>query len=386
MIMNRGKSYAQVALIFIFLTTLVVFSFGTILSKKNEISQQEKRQLARFPKFVWTVSSLTVWPKSLDEYLKDHFFQREKLVFLNALLRVKVLHRSGTSVVLAGKEGWYFFVGDRALHDYLGQSGKIDTELTHSWEKLIALRQQRMHKLGGNYLVAVAPNKESVYPEYLPGRLEGTAGTTMLDALKKRMHDSPMADHFLDLGEPLRQAKATGQVYFKTDSHWNARGAYFAYSAIIERIRHWYPEVIPLPETRYKKRMDPHFSGDLIFLIGRSGAIVETTEIWKMQDRCTEGKDKDIISKTLPANQSLKANGCPTGAPLRVLVISDSFGEGLKEYLSETFQEVVYSREPRFPDLQDYIKQYQPDLVIDLRVGRYIPNVMSPGYDEKIGD
>jgi hypothetical protein len=116
----------------------------------------------------------------------------------------------------------------------------------------------------------------------------------------------------------------------------------------MERIRLWHPEVVPLPETRFTKRLNPHFlSGDLIFLMGLSGAIAETTEIWEIENSCTKQEDQVITSKMLPAHQSLKANGFPTGTPLRVLVISDSFGDGLQKYLSETFQEVVYSRELR---------------------------------------
>jgi hypothetical protein len=387
MITAHNKTFIQVALAFFFLMFLVIFSFGTILSPKKDISQQEKRQLAPFPQFSWTMSSLTTWPRSMDEYLKDHSFHREELVFLNALLRVKIFHRSPTFLVLAGREDWYFFMADWALHDYLGLSGKTDAELTHSWEQLIGLRQQRMHTMGGNYLVAVAPNKECVYPEFLPDRFIGKAGTTMLDALKKRMHDSPMADHFLDLGDPLRQAKTTGLVYFKTDSHWNDRGAYFAYRAIIDRMRRWYPEIVPLAEDRFDKRPGENPSGgDLIGLMGLRGAIPEKEEGWFIQHPCAKPKDQSIISEMFPSGGSLQANGCPSGAALHMLVISDSFGPGLRYYLSETFQYVVYATELSFPDLQNYITQYRPDIVLDLRVGRYIPKVMSPGPDEKITD
>ncbi|MFH0785734.1 MAG: hypothetical protein V2B20_27820, partial [Pseudomonadota bacterium] len=253
--MTRGKNLAQAALAIIFFLVTALFFFGTIFSEKMEISQQEKRQLAKFPKFTWTKSSLEEWPKLLNEYLNDHFFHREDLVLLNSLPRVKFLHRSTTFLVLVGEAGWYFLTGDWALHDYLGKSDKTDAETTDAWEKLIALRQQRLQELGGNYLVAVAPNKESVYPEFLPERIRSRAGTTMLEAFKARMGSSAMADHFLDLGEALVKAKANGRTYFKTDTHWNERGAYFAYRAIIERIRHWYPEVMPLPESRFKKRI-----------------------------------------------------------------------------------------------------------------------------------
>jgi hypothetical protein len=382
--MTRHKPSARIVLTIIFLVVLAVFFLGTILSEKKSISQQEKRPLARFPNFSWSTSSLTEWPKSLTEYLKDHFFHREDLVLLNALMRVKLFERSPTFVILAGEEGWYFYMGDWALHDYLGKSGKTDAESTRSWENLITLRQQTLQKLGANYLVAVAPNKECIYPEFLPKRFKGKAGTTMLEAMNAWMQDSPMADHFLDLGKSLRQAKTTGPIYFKTDSHWNPRGVYFAYRAIIERIRLWYPEVVPLPEERFDKRPTENSTGgDLVLAMGLAGAISEKVENWEVQHPCAKPEDRIIALKTFPAEHSLRANGCPAGAALRVLVISDSFGDGLKQYLSETFQNVVYSRKPTVPDLLNFIAEYRPDLVLDLRVGRYLPRVMTPGPDEK---
>lgn len=383
--MTRGKTFARTALSIIFLLVLALFFLGTIFSEKKAVSQQEKRPLARFPNFSRTATSLTDWPKSLTAYLKDHLFQREKLVFLNSLMRVKLFRRSPHFVVLAGEEGWYFYMGDWALHDYLGKSGKTDADSTRARENLITLRQQMLQKLGANYLVAIAPNKESLYPEFLPGRFAGTAGTTMLEAMNTRMHDSPMTDHFLDLGETLRQAKTTGRIYFKTDSHWNPRGAYFAYRAIIERIREWYPEVVPLPEDRFDKRPRDIFTGgDLVLVMGLSGGIFEEAEDWDVLHPCAKPENGTITSQTLPPGQSLTANGCPAGAALRVLVISDSFGEGLKEYLSETFQDVIYSHDLSLSELRSFITESRPDLVLELHVGRNLSKVMSPGQDEKI--
>lgn len=381
-----GKTFSQAALTIIFGLVIALFFFGTIFSEKLAISEQEKRQLAKFPKFSWTSSSLEGWPKAFNEYLNDHFFHREDLVLLNSLPRVKFLHKSTTFLVLVGEAGWYFLTGDWALHDYLGHSDKTDAETTDAWEKLIALRQQRLQDLGANYLVAVAPNKESVYPEFLPERMRERAGTTMLEAFSTRMRASAMSDHFLDLGEALVKAKADGLTYFKTDTHWNERGAYFAYRAIMERIRLWYPEVEPLPEERFVKRIgEKPAGGDLVLLMGLKGVIPEKEEeSWTLQPPCAGMEDKPLTSETPPHVEPLIANGCPEGAALRVLVVSDSFGGAIHNFIASTFQDVVFSREQALPDLQGFVAKYRPNIVLDLRVGRYLPKLMSPGPDEKI--
>ncbi len=382
--MPRGKILAQTSLTIIFLATLGFFCLGTIFSEKKDISFQEKRQLASFPQIPSSKALLMAWPKSLTEYLKDQFFYREDLVFLNALMRVKLFQRSPTFVVLAGVEGWYFFMGDWALHDFLRKPEKTDAALTRSWENLIAHRQQMLQEIGANYLVAVAPNKECLYPEFLPKRIEEKIGTSILQVMNDRMSCSPLADHFLDLTEPLRKAKSPELLYFKTDSHWNSRGAYFAYRAIMEKIKLWYPQIAPLPENSFAKRpLENTQNGDLVLLMGLIGSISEKVEEWDVRPPCTTLEDRTITSERLPAGQSLQANGCPAGADQRVLVISDSFGEGIKKYMSATFQDVVYSRELNVPDLRGFINEYRFDLVLDLRVARYLPKVMSPGRDEK---
>ena len=161
--MTRGKPIAQTVLTILFLSTICLFFFGTILSEKKAISPQEKRLLAKFPEFSVNSAAVVEWPKSLSEYLKDHLYYRENLVLLNALVRVKVFERSPTFMVLAGEEGWYFYMGDWALHDFLHTPDKADDELTRSWEKLITHRQQMLHEFGANYLVAIAPKTRNAY-------------------------------------------------------------------------------------------------------------------------------------------------------------------------------------------------------------------------------
>ncbi|NTV47573.1 MAG: hypothetical protein HGB11_13885 [Chlorobiales bacterium] len=384
--MMNGNKITQSFVTVFFLSVLTVFCLGTIFSQKREVSQQEKRQLAQLRAFSWNLSSLREWPKNLNLYLNDHFFHREDLVFLNALPRVKFLRRAPSFLVSIGKDDWYFFNGDWVLHDFLRKPDQEGVARAQFWEKLLTLRQRRLQQAGVHYLVAAAPNKESVYPEFLPERIAQRAGTPMLEEFAAHMRESPMADHFLDLGDSLKAAKAGGRVYFKTDTHWNERGAYFAYRAIIEKLRKWYPDIVPLAEEGFEKRAGENSAGgDIVFFMGLRGAIAETgEERWLRLSPCAKPKDRIVTTKSLPVGKTLLANGCPTAIPLRLLVISDSFGPGLRGYLSETFQDVVFCRDFNLPDLQGFIAEYRPDVVLDLRVARYLPNLMTPGPDEKI--
>ena len=140
-------------------------------------------------------------------------------------------------------------------------------------------------------------------------------------------------------------------------------------------------------QERFNHPLEKNSSGgDLVSVMGLKGAIPENGEGWLNKKPCAKPQDKTIISESFPDGKFVQTNGCPAGAALRMLVISDSFGNGLRDYLSETFQNVVYSTELGLSDLQNFITKYKPDIVLDLRVGRYLPRVMSPGPDEKTDD
>jgi hypothetical protein len=47
----------------------------------------------------------------------------------------------------------------------------------------------------------------------------------------------------IDLRPALRDAKSSSLVYYKTDSHWNTRGAYAAYREILRVLKSEFPEV-----------------------------------------------------------------------------------------------------------------------------------------------
>ncbi len=371
-----AKHLAQRTLILLFLLGIFLPFLGTILAEKKEVSLHEKRRLALFPKISPRRTALNALPKALEEYCRDHLFLRDNLVRLNALLQVRCMRKSPTFMVIVGRDGWYYYTGDWALHDFLGQSDKNDEATTRAWEANLGRRASWLQDLGGRYLVAIAPNKESVHLEFLPDRIRHLKGMTMLDALQARLRDSPHAAHFLDLTATLRQAKEAGPVYHRTDSLWNSRGAYAAYREIIERVRHWYPEVVPLPEERLERRPSPGYRGDLPPLMGLVEEEGENHEFWTATHPCASPQGVSYTSELLPNGVVLAVNGCPQAVPRRVLVISDSFIVALQEYLAETFQEVVFSRDINLQELRPFITHYRPDLILQVQVGRYLPRAL----------
>ena len=67
----------------------------------------------------------------------------------------------------------------------------------------------------------------------------------------------------LDVRQDLRAAKQAGRVYDLTDSHWNRRGGYVAYSASCRRFGQALPEAKAIPRSDFHEFVERGPGGDL---------------------------------------------------------------------------------------------------------------------------
>ena len=85
---------------------------------------------------------------------------------------------------------------------------------------------------GIHYLVLLAPDKHTIYPEYIPGRYEHVSPATRFDQFYDYLRQHTRLD-LVDLRTPLRRAKSHERLYLRRDTHWNDRGAFIGYQTII---------------------------------------------------------------------------------------------------------------------------------------------------------
>ncbi len=200
----------------------------------KSIKTLEKRAPHPLPK----VHSLHRLPEAMPElsaWFEDILPWRQSLTAqLNyALYRVG---ESGRPKVLVGDEDWMFFSGP----DYSPQRPRFAAEELEAGAQALLARQQWLQQHGTQYLLFVAPNKGTIYPEYLPfwrrpaefGRMD-----QILDALPNQFGIA-----CLDPRPQLFSLKEKGLVYLKHDVHWNTRTARMATRLCWQRIhRDFFP-------------------------------------------------------------------------------------------------------------------------------------------------
>lgn len=283
----------------------------------------------------------------------------EKLFNMDFLLKgvSTVLYRLGISVdpaqVVVGREGW-LFVGDRfemsvTRNRTTGGVGDVQTGMAYAqgaqrWDTY--LRGKGVN----HFQIMVAPNKESIYPEYLPGwAAPRTPGIT------DNLFQGAGSTLFLDLRPALRTAKKGEHVaqFYRHDTHWNHLGASRGFRTFADRMHKELPEVRWPDDARYLRLyVRPHAGGDLADFL-RLGASVKDDEpvldaaAWPTDLNFNwYGSDERVdpmrtTDSRVELSRPLQAHNPHALNQRRVLWLTDSFGNHLAPMMRASFSDVV---------------------------------------------
>jgi len=261
---------------------------------------------------------------------------------------------AGSLVEIAeGADDW-LFLDHYAGVDILGRQADLTAWEQSHLPKYVAQfsgRHARMAARGIPYIVVIAPEKASIYPEMLPPGVR-VADPTAAELLTRACVAAGI--EAVDLVPLLRSAKGPIDLYYKVDSHWSYYGAYIAYRAIIERVRRSLrvPE-IPPDQVVFSDRQG---FGDLgVHLVPERRGALQHTE-------CRGRQFTAVVQAHDQREYAFATHICDQGHG-KALVLRDSFITFLAPYLSHTFAETTYPAPP-FAMLDDMIDDLKPDVVI----------------------
>lgn len=235
-----------------------------------------------------------------------------------------------------GKENW-LFLGN----SYDASVEKLRLVKTPDKEDIDAISTKMKeivgtaNKFNTQVVFIMGPNKESIYPEFLPITLTPSDlkySSYFLNALR----DIPKLNVY-DPTFDLKNAKESeGLLYWKTDTHWNQKGAYIAFKGLAKNLS------LPTPKIDFKP--GPEYEGDLIGISKLEDFPLSKLDNWVLN------WDKKALSieRELPDEHE-----SPFGHPKMVTtsnaltdkyvwVVGDSFSHSLAPYLNATFKNVRY--------------------------------------------
>ncbi len=323
---------------------------------------EENRKLADWPPLRLELGALQKWPAQYETWVRDRFGYRSTLIGWHSQLMLDVLGISPRADVVLGKDGWLFLGTNKSIDAYRCifpyDAGGLAHEIAYTRE-----RTAYLSGLGIRYLNVWAPNKEEMYPEFLPLWIQKTRGPCRMDQLGAALHKAGLS--FLDLRASEQAAKAQALAYHKTDTHWNAVGAYFGYRSIVTELRQWFPEMKMLEpgEVRFVEVARP--GGDLARQLDLEKRYAGPQTFEQLAHRCKRVQP----SVTRPKGTKLEAFDCPGSKGPRVLMFGDSYGNGLIPFLAESASHFL-AVEFGPPIDEDLIAREKPDVVIEVHVER----------------
>lgn len=229
--------------IFCLLIALPLFQLNTNFFTVEKLD--EKREKAKKPTYSYKADripsedpnikgnpvTLDRFIQDFDKYFKDNFGFREDLIRLSNIIDYRVFNKTTTPKVVIGKDDYLFI--DEEIGDYDRTSTLKDAEIDLIAYK-IKMFQDELSKRGIDFLFTLAPNKSTIYPEYMYRPSKNPTLESNYDKLSKALVAKGVK--YLDLKSFLLENKSKYPLYYKRDTHWNKISATLVADTVIKNL------------------------------------------------------------------------------------------------------------------------------------------------------
>jgi hypothetical protein len=333
----------------------------TVVTGNHDFSENENRYLTKFPAITLSGILSGEVQEEIADAFADQFPLRDRWTAATTDIQKKLGFQDIGGVYL-GKDGYYF-----------AKTGNEDISQTNYFQNLRFVNGVAATCPNATVTAMLVPSPATVMADWLP------AHATIYDADRMYQEAADMLQgvKLLDIREEL--TAEAGNVYFRTDHHWNEYGAYLGYRAYCKKIRRrpgayedYDVETVSSTfyGTLYSKVLDSSAKADEInapTVLPEVSCVCDGTEIDGIYDESKlSTKDKyayyfggnfgEVIIKNKNAKKKTK-----------LLVIKDSFANSMIPYLLKDYAEI------RMLDLryykesaQEYLKEYEPEEILVL--------------------
>ena len=289
----------------------------------------------------------------LGGYYEKHFAFRPEMIQADAAIQSKAFFTSNIDTVLVGKNNWLYYTS--STDDYLGRNTLSETEINGVVHNL-SLIQRYSEANGARFMFTVAPNKNTLYPEYMPYTYSAeVSGTRNRDLLHNALRDSGV--NYCDLFDPLSAQDET--LYFAQDSHWNNKGALLAYNEVLDSLQKQHDDYSAAEVTRRKD-----FRGDLSKMLYPVSSDPEYNYYYGAEDKYSYTTDTKSVEDTLIQTSNPNASGT-------LYMYRDSFGNALVPFFASAYGNATFTK--AFPmNIRQDLAANKPDTFVMELVERNI--------------
>ena len=307
----------------------------------------------------------------LTDYVADRVGLRAGFIEAYQVTTDRCFHELNHPLFEYGKDDWIMTINTDIV-----QTWHLEPDLNYAQTMgdFIAEARDIAEAEGAGLLFWLLPNKESIYPEYLPDEynintaVKKTKTETILEALDERDVEYVFPR---ELFLQLKQLHPETLLYNKKYDplHWNQNGAFAAYSQLYQAIRKRFPAVTMLAREEFEiTDVIEHYQCISCFPINepvpRYSLKTSRARIYESSNLYWDTVDR--LNRNSFFMRSVNDDPALADTP-KLLIFHDSYLMpylGGTDFLSEHFREVTLIHNLNLSELRFFIQLYRPDLVI----------------------
>lgn len=357
-ITNSQIKPSRLVLLIGFMTLISTPFYLLILGLNVDKDNAEFRVKAESPK--WNIFEWESYLKKYNTYFEDQFGLRSQYIQLYANYKTKLWKSSPVpEKVLIGKSGWLYTVEDSLMEDYRGiRKFRLDQleEIYHNLE----YRKNRLAKMGIQYYILIAPNKQTIYPEYIQKKYTIVDQNTRWEQTKQYLLSKGI-NYIIDPTEALLKETKNSQPYYQTDLHWSNMGAFIASQLLLEQIHQTIPDVSSHIAKDYTIVPFEFTKGDLARMINAYNIPDKDYKFTSPSLDKIQYLPGPVYPSYVSSQPTILTINPDTTKP-KTLMFKDSFGNGMVQFISEESSTAIYV----WTHVFDWaiIEQEKPNIVI----------------------
>lgn len=366
------KKISNYFIVFCFILVLYVPLWAFLFLKdKLPEDTSENRLLATFPVLnLYDKNTFVEFPKKFDSYWNDHLPFRNFLKQTYEIINFKFFKISSSPRVIVGKNDgnekhtWLFYndINDgNPIGDIRG-TNTINNEEMLKYYNVLTNNTEILKNKGIRLFYVVAPNKSTVYDEYLPKSINRVNEKSRNDIFSNYLKEKNV-DNYVFLKDILRNSKNEQLLYFMLDTHWNDYGAFIGTREVLKKINNdfGFYDSYEIISNGWKDDVgDLKTFMNIPISLEQPRVTVKTNydDLFKVVSK-TSVNNNDV---TITSNDNAKYDEC-------IMLIGDSYRNAMIPYIANMYKKCIFMN--RISYSEELLNNCKPDIIILEAVERY---------------
>lgn len=332
---------------------LLILPFLMLDTTEGLVSEVENRAMTAWPGWHFDAAT-TEW---YGHYVEDRVGLRNQAITCNNEVTYKVFGEFSEDLHAFGKEGYIFPADEGYVKNY--QHIKVNDYLVEDLTAYAKGATEYAKDYDATFVLMIAPNKSSVYADYMPDDIlvdESRVGTL---ALAKSLLAEANVSYVIP-DEELSAIAKEEQIYNITYdcAHWNDLGAFYALRMVDEKIAESNSAVLPMELSDYSQSTQVK---DLDFF---TGEITEEVPVLTPIYHATSDGPGVVDVSVMPGNNMAYFYNENASSNQTILILHDSFLDNKEGWYYGRYQQVYYTSRVNYTNLKEYIDVIHPDVIL----------------------